>query len=216
MKNIIRIANGQGFWGDSIDAPANLLQYGKIDYLTLDYLAEVTISIMQKQKIKNPLHGYAKDFVDLVLSNKKNIKKNNIKIITNAGGVNPLECASSIKSKLNDNYNLKIGVIQGDDIYNIIDDLIESGQEFKNLETGEHINKIRDSIRIKDQGDKNLEYYSKLLKTNPKGCASLLQGVFEDRSGLLFGTKKEVPGSVKRTNAPIVFSQQIGSPSAKP
>ena len=146
MKNIIRIANGQGFWGDSIDAPANLLKYGKIDYLTLDYLAEVTISIMQKQKIKNPLHGYAKDFVDLVLSNKKNIKKNNIKIITNAGGVNPLECASSIKSKLNDNYNLKIGVIQGDDIYNIIDDLIESGQEFKNLETGEHINKIRDSI----------------------------------------------------------------------
>ena len=54
MKKTIKIANGQGFWGDSIDAPYNLIKYGNIDYLTLDYLAEVTLSIMQRQKIKNP------------------------------------------------------------------------------------------------------------------------------------------------------------------
>ena len=62
---MIRIANGQGFWGDSIDAPVNLIDYGNIDYLTLDYLAEVTLSIMQRQKLKNPEAGYARDFVNL-------------------------------------------------------------------------------------------------------------------------------------------------------
>ena len=61
MKKVIKIANGQGFWGDSIDAPFNLVKYGEIDYLTLDYLAEVTLSIMQRQKLKNPEKGYATD-----------------------------------------------------------------------------------------------------------------------------------------------------------
>ena len=56
MSNIIRIGNGQGFWGDSIDAPVRLAKDGPLDYLTLDYLAEVTLSIMQMQKLKNPVH----------------------------------------------------------------------------------------------------------------------------------------------------------------
>ena len=68
MKDIIRIGNGQGFWGDSIDAPVNLAKGGPLDYLTLDYLAEVTLSIMQRQKLKNPKTGYARDFIDLVNS----------------------------------------------------------------------------------------------------------------------------------------------------
>ena len=63
---MVRIANGQGFWGDSVDAPKNLIRYGNIDYLTLDYLAEVTMSIMQKQKLRDPKAGYARDFVQLV------------------------------------------------------------------------------------------------------------------------------------------------------
>ena len=63
---MIRIANGQGFWGDSIDAPVQLVEYGEIDYLTLDYLAEVTLSIMQRQKLKNPQAGYARDFISLI------------------------------------------------------------------------------------------------------------------------------------------------------
>jgi len=146
MKKNVKIANGQGFWGDSIDAPSNLIKYGKIDYLTLDYLAEVTISIMQKQKLKNSLLGYAKDFVELIATNQDDIKKNNIKIITNAGGVNPLECAKSIKSILKNKDDFKIGVVKGDDIYNNIDTLIKSGQNFKNLETGEDISDIKDNI----------------------------------------------------------------------
>jgi len=75
MKNI-KIANGQGFWGDSVQAPIDLIKYSDIDYLTLDYLAEVTLSIMQKQKNKNSKYGYAKDFLDLITHSCKLIKRN--------------------------------------------------------------------------------------------------------------------------------------------
>ena len=75
MSKVIKVANGQGFWGDSIDAPYNLVKYGKIDYLTLDYLAEVTLSIMQRQKIKDSNKGYATDFIDLMKRIMKDIKE---------------------------------------------------------------------------------------------------------------------------------------------
>ncbi|NUM79887.1 acyclic terpene utilization AtuA family protein [bacterium] len=89
MKEKIYIANGQGFWGDSIDAPVQLVQGGQLDYLTLDYLAEVTMSIMQRQKLKKPELGYATDFVHLMERILPAIMKKNIKVIANAGGVNP-------------------------------------------------------------------------------------------------------------------------------
>ena len=141
MKKI-RIANGQGFWGDSIQAPIDLINYGKIDYLTLDYLAEITISIMQKQKMKNPKFGYAKDFIDLIVNNSNNILKNNIKIISNAGGVNPVSCAETIKNNLN-NSNIKIGIIEGDDIMDNLDHLLKLGADLSNMDTGEDISKIK-------------------------------------------------------------------------
>ena len=66
MREMIRIGNGQGFWGDSIDAPVNMVKGGPLDYLTLDYLAELTLSIMQRQKLKDPSAGYARDFIYLI------------------------------------------------------------------------------------------------------------------------------------------------------
>ena len=84
MNKVIRIANGQGFWGDSIDAPVNLIKDGPIDYLTLDYLAEVTLSIMQRQKLKHPDAGYARDFVDLIDRVLPDLVRKDIKIISNA------------------------------------------------------------------------------------------------------------------------------------
>ena len=86
MSKMIRIANGQGFWGDSIDAPVDLINDGPIDYLTLDYLAEVTLSIMQRQKLKRPDAGYARDFVDLIERVLPDLVSKNIKVISNAGG----------------------------------------------------------------------------------------------------------------------------------
>lgn len=147
MSKITRIGNGQGFWGDSIDAPVNLIKTGNLDYLTLDYLAEVTMSIMQRQKLKNPNAGYARDFVEMVESSIDLIKQNSVKIISNAGGVNPKSCSNQliqIANKLD--HKLKIGIIEGDDIFNNLDELESKGVSFKNLETGDSFNKIRDRV----------------------------------------------------------------------
>ena len=145
MKKIVKIANGQGFWGDSVQAPVDLINYGKIDYLTLDYLAEITISIMQKQKMKNPKYGYALDFVDLIQNNYSTLIKNKIKVISNAGGVNPVACAKHIKENL-PNGSINIGIIEGDDIYNDIDKLIVNGADLSNTDTGDSIDLIKSNI----------------------------------------------------------------------
>ena len=114
MKKTINIANGQGFWGDSVDAPKTLINNKNLDYLTLDYLAEVTMAIMQKQHNKDPKRGYAYDFVEFASDSVDQILENNIKIITNAGGVNPYACAENIKNRTNE--KLKVAVVEGDNI----------------------------------------------------------------------------------------------------
>src|SRR5208282_163185 len=73
MKPAVRIANGQGFWGDSVEAPVEQVRRGPIDYLTLDYLAEVTMSILQKQRSRDPRTGYARDFVDMIARGARQI-----------------------------------------------------------------------------------------------------------------------------------------------
>lgn len=146
MKNI-KIANGQGFWGDSIEAPKELIRNSDIDYLTLDYLAEITLSIMQKQKTRNPKYGYASDFLNLIQETAIDLKNNQIKVVSNAGGVNPKQCSTGIKKILSDlNVNLNIGYIEGDDILNDLDDLISKGATLSNMDSGESISTIRDKI----------------------------------------------------------------------
>src|SRR4029077_1844953 len=81
---MIRIANGQGFWGDWLEAPVRLVEQGPIDYLALDYLAEVTMSIVQKQKQENPALGYARDFPPLIARTEKMMRDRNVKVIANA------------------------------------------------------------------------------------------------------------------------------------
>ena len=110
---MIRIANGQGFWGDWLEAPVRLVEQGPIDYLTLDYLAEVTMSILQKQKQKNPELGYARDFPPLVARLAGRLRERNVKTIANAGGVNPLACAREVRRLAPE---LKVAVVLGDDI----------------------------------------------------------------------------------------------------
>lgn len=146
MKTI-RIANGQGFWGDSIDAPVRLVKDGPIDYLTLDYLAEVTMSIMQRQKLKDPNTGYAKDFIDLIDRILPDIINNDIKVIANAGGVNPVACRNALMEIAKKHKKeIKIGVVEGDDIIHDLDELILKGADLSNMETGESFNNIRDNV----------------------------------------------------------------------
>lgn len=141
MKDKIRIASGQGFWGDLIDAPFKQVTSGDIDYLVMDYLAEVTMSILQKQKNKNPELGYAKDIPALMKRILPICLEKNIKVITNGGGVNPEGCASAVikvAKELNIK-NLKIAVVLGDNIKDEIDEIISSGCELNNMESGESI-----------------------------------------------------------------------------
>src|SRR5947199_109655 len=93
MKDKIRIAAGQGFWGDWLEAPVRQVEGGPIDYLMMDYLAEVTMSILQKQKERDPKMGYARDVVPLLQRILPKVVERNIRVTTNAGGVNPVACA---------------------------------------------------------------------------------------------------------------------------
>src|ERR1700749_4627130 len=97
---MIRIANAQGFWGDSLEAPLEQLRGGPIDYLTLDYLAEVTMSILQKQFSRDPNAGYARDFVHMIERGAKDIVTRGVKVVANAGGVNPEACAAATAAAL--------------------------------------------------------------------------------------------------------------------
>ena len=147
MSNIIRIGNGQGFWGDSVDAPVRLAKDGPLDYLTLDYLAEVTLSIMQRQKLKNPNTGYARDFLDLVERILPEISDKGVKVITNAGGVNPQSCRSELIQLAKSTGNpIKIGVIHGDDIFPTLADLRKKGVTFENMDTGVAFDSIMDKV----------------------------------------------------------------------
>lgn len=147
-RDKIRIASGQGFWGDLLTAPLDQVSKGDIDYLMLDYLAEVTMSIMQKQKIKNPAMGYARDLVQVCEEVMPYLMKNNIKLITNGGGVNPEAARDKIfevARKLGIS-GLKIGIVTGDNILGRMDELIEAGHEMKNMETGQPIAEVKDKL----------------------------------------------------------------------
>ncbi len=148
MKEKIRIASGQGFWGDLIDAPYHQVTKGDVDYLVMDYLAEVTMSILQKQKNKNPQLGYAKDIPELMKRILPIIKGKNIKVITNGGGVNPIACANAVLdvAKNLQIKNIKIGVVLGDNIKDELDELIAKGAELKNMETADSIELVKDKI----------------------------------------------------------------------
>ena len=150
MKEKIRIASGQGFWGDLLDAPVRQVRGGQIDYLMLDYLAEVTMSIVQKQRARNPQMGYARDFVDLMREILPDIVEKNIRVTANAGGVNVAGCAEAVKAvaaELGLSGKLKIGVVTGDDILDRLDEFIERGIELKNMETGEPLASVRDKVQ---------------------------------------------------------------------
>src|SRR5438132_6001550 len=130
MKEMFRIAAGQGFWGDLPDAPVRQVEGGPIDYLMLDYLAEVTMSIMQKQKARDPMSGYARDFVPLMKQILPACVERDIKVIANAGGVNVAGCAEAVREvarQIGLNGKLRIGIVTGDDIMDRIDDLLGRG-----------------------------------------------------------------------------------------
>lgn len=148
LKQHIRIASGQGFWGDLIDAPYHQVTRGPIDYLMMDFLAEVTMSIMQKQKLRDPSLGYARDLPGQIGRMLPHIMEKNVRVITNGGGVNPLACRDAIFREADKAgiRGLRIGVVLGDNILDDIDALLAQGIELRNMETDAPLRDIRDRI----------------------------------------------------------------------
>jgi hypothetical protein len=150
MREKIRIASGQGFWGDMLDAPVRQVEGGPIDYLMLDYLAEVTMSIMQKQRARDSSAGYARDFIPLMKQILPACVERNIRVTANAGGVNVEGCAAAVREvarELGLAGKMRIGIVTGDDIMERIDDLLARGIELRNMDTEEPLNTVRERIQ---------------------------------------------------------------------
>jgi hypothetical protein len=147
-SGVVRIAAAQGFWGDSLEAPREQVERGDVDYLMLDYLAEVTMSILQKQKERDPNMGYARDFVGAVQSVLPAVTKRGVRIIANAGGVNPPACAAAVRAVVsrNGSSGVRIGIVTGDDLLPRLDALLASGHELRNMDTGEPLSAVRDRV----------------------------------------------------------------------
>src|SRR5436305_14885518 len=150
MKNTVRIAGGQGFWGDLPTAPVDQMRRGPIDYLMLDYLAEVTMSIMQKQRARDPSAGDAGDCVPLKREILTACVERDIRVTATAGGVNPRGCAEAVQGvarELGLAGQLKIGTVTGDDIMGRLDELLARGVELRNMDTGEPLSAVRGRVR---------------------------------------------------------------------
>ena len=148
-ERIVRVAAGQGFWGDWLEAPVRQVQGGPIDYLMMDYLAEVTMSIMQKQKSREPRYGYARDFVPLMERILPDIAAKGIKVTSNAGGVNPRACAEAVREaarKLGLSERVRIALVSGDDILPRLDELLARGHALRDMDTGRPLSDIRDKV----------------------------------------------------------------------
>jgi len=145
----VRIGNGCGFWGDNLDAPILLAEQGRLDYLTLEYLAELTMSILALQKQRHPEAGFAADFLDVLDRLGPTLKAQpQLKIVTNAGGMNPAVCAVRARAILDRHglNHLAIATVTGDDLLPQLDALLDRGVALANLDTGEPLRSIRPRV----------------------------------------------------------------------
>jgi hypothetical protein len=147
MKHV-RVGNGCGFWGDNGDAPVLLAEQGRLDYLTLEYLAELTMSILALQKQRDAQAGFASDFLDVLPRLAPQMKQQpGLKVITNAGGMNPMGCARRARDILDRaGLSCPVGVVTGDDLMPRLDNLLASGHALNNLDTGEPLSPLRERV----------------------------------------------------------------------
>ncbi len=150
MTAPIRIGNAQGFWGDRADAPAEMLALEPaLDYLTLDYLAEVSLSILAIQRDRDPSLGYARDFVEVVRSLAPYWRGGGqCRLISNAGGLNPRSCAAACAEALREAGSppMPIGIVEGDDVFEILRDSAGTSDSYRNLDTGRPIADVLDRL----------------------------------------------------------------------
>jgi hypothetical protein len=145
----IRIANGAGFLGDNLDAPRRLVEAAEVDVLTIEHLAELTMSILAHQRAKDPRAGYATDFLDVIDSLLPALRTQpQLHLIANSGGMNPTGCAAATGRALAaaDLGDLTIGIVRGDDILARLDEWRQAGCSFRNLDTGADLAELQAPI----------------------------------------------------------------------
>ena len=145
----IRVGNGAGFWGDNLDAPRLLAERGSLDYLTLEYLAELTLSILAHQRTRTPGTGFVADFLTVLESLVPLLKSQpKLKIVTNAGGMSPTSCVEQA-SQIMQRHNLgdvRLAAVAGDDLLERIDDLQLAGESFNNFDSGIPLGEVRSKL----------------------------------------------------------------------
>ncbi|HET7586246.1 MAG TPA: acyclic terpene utilization AtuA family protein [Gemmatimonadaceae bacterium] len=145
----VRVGSGQGFWGDWLEAPRRQVEGGQIDFLMLDYLAEVTMSILQKQKERDATLGYARDFIGAMESVFPAVADRGVRVVANAGGVNPPACAAAVLEAARRQGvagRVRVGVITGDDLLPRLDALLAAGHALENMDTGEPLSAVRERV----------------------------------------------------------------------
>ena len=151
QPRILRVASGQGFWGDDLEAPIRQVENGPIDYLMLDYLAEVTMSVLQKLRARDPGHGFARDFIPLMERIFATCVERGISVVTNAGGVNPSACTDEVLRvgrEAGVAGRARVGTVLGDDLMERLDNtLLAEGHDLCNMDTGAPCAGIRERVR---------------------------------------------------------------------
>jgi hypothetical protein len=154
MTKSLRIANGAGFLGDWIDAPRRLVERAELDYLTIEHLAELTMSILARLREKDASAGYAEDFLEILRSLTPALQQQpQLKIIANSGGINPSACVRAAAKILTDAGlpDTKIACVTGDDLLPRLEELLSQGCEFKNLDTGQPLSALLDAGSLSSQ-----------------------------------------------------------------
>ena len=151
MRNTsVRIGCGQGFWGDWLEGPRLLVEKGNLDYLILDYLAEVTMSVLAKQKARKPEYGFGRDLPQLIKTVAAPILSGALKVVTNGGGLNPRACAESViamfREAFPDQPPPKVAFVEGDDLVPHLSSLRNNGESFAHLESGRAFEEVEQNI----------------------------------------------------------------------
>jgi len=135
---VVRIGGASGFWGDSSVGAPQLVQSGQIDYLVFDYLAELTMSILAAARIKKPELGYATDFVGIAMKSVlKDVVAQGIRVVSNAGGVNPQGCADALRALATElGVEVRIAIVSGDDVMPLLPELRKAEPPIAELQSG--------------------------------------------------------------------------------
>jgi hypothetical protein len=147
MPDMIRIANAGGYWGDDLTQFKRQVELGPVDYVTLDFLAEITMSIMQKQRARDSKTGYARDFIAQVEQALPLLVERGTKVITNAGGVNPLACRGTLLERIQQHgHQVEVAAIVGDDLLDRLGELNASGVALDHMDDGTPFHQVRDRV----------------------------------------------------------------------